>query len=336
MRIHITAVGVSRAVEEQLHGTTARRRKQSGRKRPGAPAATALTLYLDNLAPSGRRSVRSRLSSAAEILGYAGTLETVPWTRFGYAELNAVRAELLRRGKAPSTINGTLAALRGVLRTAFGLGLVTADVYLRLDQVKLVKGTALPAGRSLTPAELGKLLRVCRRDTGGAGARDAAMISLMALVGLRRSEVVGLTMADFDVRRGRLLVRAGKGRRQRELVLPGMVRRVLADWRKVRGRGPGALFCPVTAGGCVEHRALSAQRVYDVVVARAFAAGIERCTPHDLRRTFVTELLGQDVDLNTVRQLAGHSDLQTTARYDRRDDLAQRRALRQSGAGIRI
>ena len=161
------------------------------------------------------------------------------------------------------------------------------------------------------------------------------MIALMGAAGLRRSEVVGLTMEDYDARRGRLLVRAGKGGRQRELVLPGPVRQELARWRKLRGRGPGALFCPVTAEGCLAPRAVSAQRVYDVVVARALEAGIARCTPHDLRRTFVTQLLLQEVDLNTVRQLAGHSDIQTTARYDRRDERAQRRALRQSGAGIR-
>jgi integrase len=276
------------------------------------------------------------LQTAAEILGYSQTLETVPWTRLGYAELTAVRAELLRRGKAPSTINATLAALRGVLRTAFGLGLVPADDYLRLDHVKLVKGTALPAGRSLTPAEMGKLLRACRHDGTEAGVRDSAMIMVMAFVGLRRSEIVGLTMDDFDRRRWRLVVRIGKGQRKRELVLPGIVRHALGTWLKVRGRAAGALFCPVRLTGGGEQHALSAQRVYNVVVKRSEEAGIERCTPHDLRRTFVTELLGQDVDLNTVRQLAGHSDLQTTARYDRRDDLAQRRALRQSGTGIRL
>ena len=292
-----------------------------------ASSAKALSLYLDNLAPSGRRSARSRLRTAAEILGYPGSLETIPWTGFGYAELSLVRAKLLGRKKAPSTINGTLAALRGVVRTAFGLGLVPADLYLRLDHVKLVKGTRLPAGRSLTPAEIGKLLRACRHDATEAGTRDAAMITVMALVGLRRAEVVGLSMDDVDRRRWRLLVRAGKGGRQRELVLPKAVRRALADWIRLRGRGAGSLFCRVSANPDGEHHALSAQRVYDVVVARALEAGIERCTPHDLRRTFVTALLGRHVDLNTVRQLAGHCDLQTTARYDRRDEGAQRRAL---------
>lgn len=302
------------------------------RQRRGTAGAQALRLYLENLAPSGRRSARSRLRAAAVILGHRQALEGVPWVRFGFAELAEVRAALLRSQKAPSTINATLAALRGVLKTAFGLGLIPADVFLRLDQIKRVKGTPVPAGRALMPRELDSLLRACRRDGTPAGFRDAAMIALMGAVGLRRSEVVGLTVGDYEPRRGRLLVRAGKGGRQRELMLPGAVRRDLAAWRKCRGRGEGALFCPVTAEGVTQERALSAQRVYDVVVERASAAGIGRCTPHDLRRTFVTQLLLQDVDLNTVRQLAGHSDLQTTARYDRRDQRAQRRALQQSGA----
>ncbi len=304
------------------------------RKQQRAVAANALTLYLDNLAPSGRRSTRSRLQAAAEILGHGTVaLEAAPWTHFGYAELATVRAELLRRGKAPSTINGTLGALRGVLRTAFDLGLIPADVYLRLDRIKLVKGKRLPAGRSLTQREVDKLLRACRREAGPAGLRDATMIALMAAAGLRRSEVVGLAMDDYERRRGRLTVREGKGGRQRELALPGLVRRDLAQWLKVRGRIDGPLFCPVLANGYTEIRALSAQRLYDVVLERAAAAGIERCTPHDLRRTFVTRLLSQDVDLNTVRQLAGHSDIQTTARYDCRDDRVQRSAMRQVVSG---
>ena len=121
------------------------------RRGAASGAARALTLYLDNLAPSGRRSARSRLRSAAEILGHTQALEGVPWARFGFAELAEVRAALLRGEKAPSTINATLAALRGVLKTAFGLGLISADVYLRLDQIKLVQGTRLPAGRALSP-----------------------------------------------------------------------------------------------------------------------------------------------------------------------------------------
>jgi integrase/recombinase XerD len=302
------------------------------KQRRGTAGAQALTLYLDNLAPSGRRSARSRLRAAAAILGHRQALEGVPWARLGFAELAEVRAALLRARKAPSTINATLAALRGVLKTAFGLGLIPAEGVLRLDRIKRVTGARVPAGRALTSRELDTLLRTCRRAGTPAGVRDAAMIALMGAVGLRRSEVVGLTVGDYEPRRGRLLVRAGKGGRQRELLLPGAVRRDLAAWLKVRGRAEGALFCPLTGEGVTERRALSAQRVYDVVVERAFAAGIGRCTPHDLRRTFVTQLLDRDVDLNTVRQLAGHSDLQTTARYDRRDQRAQRRALRQPGA----
>lgn len=295
-------------------------------------SATALTLYLDNLAPSGRRSARSRLRVAADILGHAGALEVVPWTRFGYAELCVVRGRLLSRKPAPSAVNSTLAALRGVLRTAFGLGLIPVDSVLRPDQIKRVTGRRLAAGRSLTPPELGKLPRVCRQDATAAGVRDAAIIMMMAMIGLRRSEVVGLRLEDLDRRRGRLVVREGKGRRQRELVLPPMVRRGLAAWLKVRGRDDGAVFRPVESDGAIKQRALSAQRLYAIVVERALEAGLDHCTPHDLRRTFVTQLLENKIDLNTVRQLAGHSDIGTTARYDRRDQQIQRRALTQPAA----
>jgi len=52
---------------------------------------------------------------------------------------------------------------------------------------------------------------------------------------------------------------------------------------------------------------------------RSFEANIKHCSPHDFRRTFVTRLLESGIDINTIRQLAKHSDIQTTARYDLRD-----------------
>ncbi len=66
--------------------------------------------------------------------------------------------------------------------------------------------------------------------------------------------------------------------------------------------------------------------MYDIVRRLADIAGIDHCTPHDLRRTFVTRLLEVGVDLNTTRQLAGHEQIQTTTRYDRRGKGKQRKA----------
>jgi integrase/recombinase XerD len=71
---------------------------------------------------------------------------------------------------------------------------------------------------------------------------------------------------------------------------------------------------------------MNSQGIYDLLKKRSEQAGIENCSPHDLRRTFVTRLLESGIDINTVRQLAGHTDIQTTARYDLRDVKAQKKS----------
>ncbi len=289
-------------------------------------AADPVTVYLNGLAPSGRRSMRSLLQQMAGLIGFDGPLEQMPWGLLRYSHVVAIRAELLDQGKTLNTINTALAALRGVLKAAFLLGQFPGDEWERIRQVKRVTGKRAAAGRSLSKREINKLFRVCRKGTATMAARDAALLAVMIYGGLRRAEVVALKLADYQSKTGALRIRHGKGRRDRELVLPKTARDRLKAWQSARGRDEGALFCAIGKGGKIRHRALSAQAVYDIVRRLAEIAGMEHCSPHDLRRTFVTRLLEVGVDLNTARQLAGHEQIQTTTRYDRRGKRKQRKA----------
>ena len=83
---------------------------------------------------------------------------------------------------------------------------------------------------------------------------------------------------------------------------------------------------PVVKGGRIERRRLTAQSVPLRLRALARRAGVRPFSPHDLRRSFVGELLNAGADLVAVQRLAGDASVQTTARYDRRGDRAARRA----------
>jgi integrase/recombinase XerD len=286
-----------------------------------------VTLYLQSLAPSGRRAIKSRLISATQIIGLSGALETMPWPLIAYQHLALIRNTLKQQAKTANTINLTLSALRGVMKACFHLGLIKADQLLLLNAVKPVNGHRLPSGRSLTNPEIHKLLRVCQ-DKTIAGKRDQALIALMLATGLRRSEVSALTIEDVNSRTGLLTIQAGKGNKPRCAYLNTESRALMRQWRKLRGSQAGFLFNPVSKSGVILNRDLTGQSVYDIIQQRAKQAQIGNVRPHDLRRTFVTRLLEAGVDLNTTRQLAGHSDIQTTASYDCRDEKTLKRAIR--------
>lgn len=213
------------------------------------------------------------------------------------------------------------------MKACFNLKLISADQLLAINQIKPARGQRLISGRSLTSKEVHKLLRVCQQDHSAIGLRDHAVITLMLVTGLRRSELTALQMTDFNSRTGILNVDAGKGNKQRQLYLNPDSRKVIRQWRNYRGTEDGWLFNPISKNGQWVNRQLTGQGVFEIVHSRAQQAGIGVVRPHDLRRTFITHLLENGVDLNTTRQLAGHSDIQTTARYDLRDQKNQRKAI---------
>ena len=180
----------------------------------------AAAIYLTSLnSETGRRTMRQVLNVCAGLLSDNADALMFDWSLLRFQHVAAIRAKLTEVYK-PATVNKTLAALRGVLRSAWQSGQMSAEDFQKAASVKGVKGETLPAGRELTQGEISALMSDCEHDTTNAGARDAAIIGLMYSCGLRREEVVTLDLSDYDNESGRLVVR-GKGNKERIAWLTG-------------------------------------------------------------------------------------------------------------------
>ena len=162
---------------------------------PPPPDRDPRRVYLAGLAASSQRVIARRLRQVARLFDLAD--DYFPWAGLRYTHIVAIRQRLVDQGRAPATINLTLAALRGVAREAWNLEYLTAEEYQRIKSVKGVSGTRLPAGRSFSSGELQALLRACVHDPGPAGVRDAAILAILYSAGLRRDELAMLEVTDW-------------------------------------------------------------------------------------------------------------------------------------------
>ena len=304
--------------------------------RPVPLERNAAAVYLARLAETGRRSMRGALAKCAHLLtadcGVAAARCECPllldWARVEYQHVAAVLALLQKEDLSVATLAKHTAALRGVTRESWRLGLMDAGTYERIRDVRAPSGTPAPRGRSLSPKERAALYAACAADRHPTiGARDACLIGLMDGLGLRRAAVVSLNVADVDLDAGTLKVRRGKGRKGRVVPLANGAAGATRDWLTVRGDEIGPLLWAVNKAGVLIPRRLSEQTVYDVLRKRVRQAGLKQCSPHDFRRTLVGDLLDAGADLAVVSALVGHSSVTTTAAYDRRGARAREAAM---------
>lgn len=286
------------------------------------PVAT----YLASLtSPGSRRTMKQSLNLIAGLVsnGECDAM-TFTWHNLRYQHTAAIRSALAQRC-APNTCNKHLAAMKGVLHQCRRLGLMSAQDREAAADIKPIKSQRLPKGRSLASSEIEDLKRAILLDHTPSGVRDAAILAILR-VGLRRAEIVGLDLKDFDNSENSLTIRGGKGRKDRIVYVPEGASSLIVNWVSVRGNQPGALIFAISKTSNLIPRRLSAQAIATIMQARGTSAGLENFSPHDFRRTFVGDLLDAGVDIVTVQSLAGHANPATTARYDRRGDKAKKKA----------
>lgn len=289
---------------------------------PQALDRNPAAVYLAGLSATGRRTMHQALNSIAGMLATGADCLSFPWAEIRFQHAAAIRARLAEQ-YSPATANKMLCALRGVLRAAWRLGQMGADDYQLAASVESVTGSTIPAGRELTPGELAALMATCENDPAAAGARDAAIIALMYSCGLRRDEVVKLD--NYDAGAGKIVIH-GKRNKERSAYLVNGAKRAMDDWQALRGAWAGPVFCPINKAGELQQRTMTNQAIYNLLAKRAAQAGVKDFSPHDLRRTFVSDLLDAGADIATVAKMAGHASVQTTARYDRRPEQAKQKA----------
>jgi site-specific recombinase XerD len=249
------------------------------------------------------------------------------WAGLRYHSTSAVRQHLAKT-YSPKTTNLAISALRGVLKECWRLGLMDDEAYHHAIDIPRVAEENGVAGRSLAMGELRLLFTICEADSSAAGIRDAALIAVLYCTGIRRNEVVGLTLADYDPKQEAFMIR-GKGNKVRLAFLTADAHGRLGQWLEIRGQSAGPIFVSISKAGTLGTEPLRGQSIRFILQSRAKLAAVKPFSPHSMRRTTATHLLEHGVDLAIVQKMLGHRHLSTTALYDRRGEGAKKKATEQ-------
>ncbi|MFC6296573.1 tyrosine-type recombinase/integrase [Pseudomonas sp. CCM 7893] len=291
-----------------------------------------LTLYLTRLAPSSQLTMRYVLQDAADRLGFEEVnLEDIPWHLLQPEQVMALVAVLREDGYAPNTSSLYVNAVRGVMNEAWRMSLISQDHLLKMRSVKAAPGTRLSQGRNLRRSLIRELMDVCAADPRPQGLRDAAVIGILYGSGMRKSESVNLDLAqiNFDERSLRVI---GKGNKELIKYAPAWAFAKLQAWLAFRReqlkdgeQDDGFLFNRIRRGSHITRERITKHAIYYIARQRGQQVGV-KIMPHDFRRSFITRVI-EEHDLSIAQKLAHHTNIQTTASYDVRDDNERRMAV---------
>ncbi|WP_404380933.1 tyrosine recombinase XerC [Caenispirillum salinarum] len=229
--------------------------------------------------------------------------------RLTAADFRSYLAHRTGEGIARTSLGRAMSTLRGFYRACDRMGL------MHNPAIDLVRNPRPPRSipKPLAEAEAMEVLPTVGElsDTPWIAARDTALITLLYGCGLRIGEALGLTVADRPT--GETMRVLGKGRKERLVPVLPAVRQAIDAYLALRPHPapPDSPLFVGARGGPLSPR--MAQRTMEKV--RHLLGLPETATPHALRHSFATHLLGRGGDLRTIQELLGHANLSTTQRY---------------------
>jgi integrase/recombinase XerC len=257
------------------------------------------------------RDVLQFLSFLAGHLGGAPSLKEL--AALAPADVRAFMAARRAEGIGSRSLMRTLAGVRGFGRflERNGKGKVGALTAVRGPKIAKTLPRPLPVAAAKRIADPD--LAAGDEREPWIHARDAAVLALLYGSGLRISEALGLTRGDVGRGSGDAVTVTGKGGKQRMVPVLPQVRDLIADYLAAcpyRMADDGPLFIGAKGGPL-------SPRVVQLTMARLRGAlGLpETATPHALRHSFATHLLGRGGDLRSIQELLGHASLATTQIY---------------------
>jgi site-specific recombinase XerD len=217
-----------------------------------------------------------------------------------------------------SSVNTKLVTVKKFATWLREQGVISVDLFNSVKFIKIQKNGSAP--KTLTEKEIWAMLNAVAKSRGTVRDRNAAILQLIFNAGLRVSEVVGLNYSDIQIneRSGQVLVRKGKGNKERIVPLNTKIRLKLntyliyrfneKGWRP-KDRDP--LFVSE------RKERLSVRRLQSMVSEVAVSAKIDRLkiSPHVLRHTFAMRFMEANKDISQLSNLLGHASLDTTAIY---------------------
>ncbi len=227
-----------------------------------------------------------------------------------YGEIREWIVHLVEEGISNRSVNRKVTSLKSYYKFLLKVGDVSANPLARHKALKTPKKVEI----LFSQTEMGELLNSIPFEDDFEGVRDRLIIELFYATGIRRSELINLELGDIDLSNRTLRV---LGKRNKERIIPLL---------------PGTIHLIEEYLSLRENELLSAQnravfltskgeKVYETLVYRIINSYFSKVSskvkksPHILRHTFATHMLNQGADLNSVKELLGHSSLASTQVY---------------------
>lgn len=214
---------------------------------------------------------------------------------------------------APTTVSRRKASVRTLYR------FMLREEIIKENPAALLPGTRMARNLPsvLTQREAQNLVELPEDTDNPDRLRDVAILELLYGTGMRVSELAGLDVSDIDLNSAELLIRAGKGNKDRICFVGERARTAVEDYLTerhlwVKNRDKLALFFGKT-GSRISDR--SVRRVLDRYGIRVG----KPVHPHMLRHSFATHMLEEGADIRSIQELLGHRSLSTTQKYTHMD-----------------